>query len=55
MITSKVEEKFPGNAGNSFSVINCDSTLVIKVYDFNSRNLKSYSTLLEELDLVKIK
>ncbi|SDY21917.1 hypothetical protein SAMN05444397_10176 [Flavobacterium aquidurense] len=55
MITSKVEERFPGNAGNSFTVINCDSTLVIKVYDSNSRNLKSYTTLLEELDLKNVK
>nr|WP_315163850.1 hypothetical protein [uncultured Flavobacterium sp.] len=55
MITSKVEERFPGHAGNSFSVINYDSTLVIKVYDLNSRNLKSYNNLLEELDLEKVK
>lgn len=51
MIDSKVAERFPGNAGNSFSIINADSTLVINVYDYNSKNLKSYNQLLNELKL----
>ena len=53
MIESKVEERFPGNAGNSFSIINSDSTLVLKVYDYNSKNLISYNQLLKELRLSK--
>jgi hypothetical protein len=50
-IDSKVEERFPGNAGNSFSIMNSDSTLVIKVYDSNTKNLKSYNQLLQRLKL----
>jgi len=53
MIQSKVSERFPGNAGDLFSVINADSTLVIKVYDYDSKNLKSYNQLLIELKLYK--
>ncbi|WPO78603.1 hypothetical protein [Flavobacterium sp. KACC 22761] len=53
MVESKVAERFPGNAGNSFSIINADSTLVIKVYDYNSKNLKSYNQLLDELKLLQ--
>ncbi|WP_289661364.1 hypothetical protein [Flavobacterium panacagri] len=53
MIQSKATERFPGNAGDSFSIINGDSTLIIKVYDYNSKNLKSYNQLLTELRLAK--
>ena len=53
MIQSKVEERFPGHAGDSFSIINSDSTFVIKVYDYSSENLKSYNQLLSELGLLK--
>jgi len=51
MIESKVKERFPGHSGDSFSIINADSTLVIKVYDSNSNNLKSYNQLLSDLKL----
>ena len=53
MINSKVEERFPGNAGDSFSIMNSDSTFVIKVYDHNNKNSKSYNQLLVELKLEK--
>ncbi len=53
MIDSKAGERFPGHAGDSFSIINSDSTFVIKVYDYNSKNLKSYNQLLAELRLSK--
>lgn len=53
MIESKAGERFPGHAGDSFSIINSDSTFVIKVYDYNSKNSKSYKQLLTELRLFK--
>ncbi|OUL60448.1 hypothetical protein [Flavobacterium sp. AJR] len=53
MIESKVEERFPGHAGDSFSIMNSDSTFVIEVYDYNSKNLNSYNQLLAELKLFK--
>jgi hypothetical protein len=51
MVESKAEERFPGHAGDSFSIMNFDSTFVIKVYDYNSKNFKSYNQLLAELKL----
>ena len=53
MIDSKAQERFPGHAGDSFLIVNSDSTFVIKVYDYNSKNLKSYNQLLAELNLSK--
>ncbi|MBZ4042135.1 hypothetical protein [Flavobacterium hibisci] len=49
MIEAKVKERFPGHSGDSFSIISADSTLVIKVYDKDSINLKSYNQLLSDL------
>lgn len=51
MVKSKIEERFPGHAGNSFSIIKSDSTLIIKVYDYKKYDLESYNQLLTELKL----
>ncbi|MEN2413347.1 hypothetical protein [Flavobacterium mesophilum] len=51
MIDSKVKERFPGHSGDEFWIINSDSTFVIKVYDRDSINLKSYDQLLSDLKL----
>ena len=48
---SKVEERYPGHAGNSFSVIKSDSTLIISVYDNKKYDIDSYNKLLTELKL----
>ncbi|MFZ4400460.1 MAG: hypothetical protein ACOYO1_10530 [Bacteroidales bacterium] len=48
---SKIGERFPGHAGNSFSVVKSDSTLIIKVYDYNIYDIKSYNKLMTELNL----
>lgn len=55
MIKSKMGESFPGHSGCSFSVINADSTLVIKVYDHKSFDFESYNNLLSELNLELVK
>jgi hypothetical protein len=46
---SKIAERFPGHAGNMFSVVNSDSTLNIQVYDRNEASVKSYKRLVTEL------
>ena len=46
---SKTTERFPGHAGNIFTVVNSDSTLLIQVYDQNEATIKSYKTLVIEL------
>jgi hypothetical protein len=46
---SKITEKFPGHAGNIFTMANSDSTLLIKVYDQNEATVKSYKRLVTEL------
>lgn len=53
MIDSKVRERFPGYGGDEFWIMNADSTFVIKVYDRDSINLKSYNQLLSDLKLLK--
>jgi len=53
MIESKVRERFPGHAGDQFSIVNADSTFIIEVYDKDSINVKSYNQLLTELKLAK--
>jgi hypothetical protein len=42
-------ERFPGHAGNRFSVISSDSTLLIQVYDSKEFDVKSYKQLVAEL------
>jgi hypothetical protein len=46
---SKMTEQFPGHSGNSFSIINSDSTLHIDVYSSKEQDLKSYQKLVSEL------
>jgi hypothetical protein len=49
LIESKMTEQFPGNAGNSFLVLNSDSSFVIKVYDEKEFDILSYNQLVTEL------
>ena len=51
MIKSKINEHFPGHAGNSFTVLMSDSSLLINVYDRKQFDLKSYNLLLADLKL----
>ena len=51
MVKSKVEERHPGHAGNSFSIIKSDSTLIIDVYGGGIFSFDSYNRLLTELNL----
>jgi len=51
MVKSKVEERYPRHAGNSFSVIKSDSSLIIDVYSGGSYSVDSYNRLLTELNL----
>lgn len=51
MIKSKIEERYPGETGNLFSVLKSDSTLIIQVYDNKYYDLESYNKLLKELNL----
>jgi hypothetical protein len=46
---SKITEQFPGHAGNVFSVVKSDSTLIINVYDRKQYDLDSYNKLVTEL------
>ncbi|MGI4866248.1 MAG: hypothetical protein ACRYFZ_20145 [Janthinobacterium lividum] len=46
---AKMAERFPGNAGQTFSASKPDSSLVIRVYDSNQKNDDSYKQLLSEL------
>jgi hypothetical protein len=49
LLQSKITESFPGHAGNIFSVIKSDSTLVVSVYDNKEFNINSYKQLIAEL------
>ncbi|MFD1552546.1 hypothetical protein [Putridiphycobacter roseus] len=51
MSISKTEERHPGHAGNRFSVVKSDSTLVLDVYDSKEYDENSYYQLLTELNL----
>ena len=51
MAKSKIEERHSGNAGNYFSVIKSDSTLIIEVCGLNLFDELSYNKLLIELNL----
>ena len=46
---SKIAERFPGHAGNIFSVIKSDSTLMIQVYDKKEIDMSNYEKLITEL------
>ncbi|ESU21264.1 hypothetical protein FCR2A7T_06920 [Flavobacterium cauense R2A-7] len=49
MLKSKINEGFPGHAGNLFSAITSDSTLIISVYDYKKIDIESYNKLQREL------
>ena len=49
MAISKTVETFPGHAGNYFSVVTSDSTLIIKIYDDKRSNVDSYNELVSDL------
>ncbi len=49
LMESKITEKFPGHAGNFFSVVNSDSTFFIQVYDRKEFDIKSFKQLITEL------
>lgn len=46
---SKITEKFPGHAGNIFSIVKSDSTLIINVYDNKQYDVDSYNKLVTAL------
>jgi len=46
---SKITERFPGHAGNFFSIANSDSTFYIQVYDSKEFDIKSFRQLVTEL------
>jgi hypothetical protein len=46
---SKITERFPGQAGNFFSVANSDSTFYIQVYDSKEFDIESFRQLVMEL------
>jgi hypothetical protein len=46
---SKISERFPGHAGNLFSLVNTDSSLNIQVYDNKDFDVKSFRQLIAEL------
>ena len=46
---SKIAERFPGHAGNLFSIVNTDSSLNIQVYDNKDFDVKSFRQLVVEL------
>jgi hypothetical protein len=46
---SKITEQFPRHAGNIFSIIKSDSTLIINVYDRKQYDVDSYNKLVTEL------
>jgi len=49
LILSKSKERFPGHAGNIFSVQNSTKTLKIKVHDQSEEPVKSYKQLISAL------
>ncbi len=49
LIKSKISERFPGHAGNSFSIVNTDSSLNIHVYDNKELDITSFRQLVMEL------
>lgn len=55
LVESKINEVYPGHAGQNFGVIKTDSTLVIDVYDSNEKNHENYNKLLNEFQLEAVK
>ena len=54
LVKSKIKERSPGHAGQTFGVVKSDSTLVINVYDDNKDNLDNYNKLLESFKIEKV-
>lgn len=54
LVHSKIKERYPGHAGQSFGVIKTDSTFMINVYDNNNENLDNYNKLLESFKIEKV-
>jgi hypothetical protein len=46
---AKIAERYPGHAGNVFSVLKSDSTFFIRVYDNKESNVNDYKKLIGEL------
>ena len=46
---SKITEEYPGHAGNFFSLINSDSSLLIQVYDSKEYDVQSFRQLVTEV------
>ncbi len=49
LVNSKIEEQYPGSAGNSFSAVKSDSTFIIEVYDNKKSDIESFNKLQKEL------
>lgn len=54
LIKSKIKERSPGHAGQTFGVIKSDSTLLIDIYDNDKENLDNYNELLESFKIEKV-
>ncbi|MBA5792036.1 hypothetical protein H1R17_03905 [Flavobacterium sp. xlx-214] len=54
LINSKIKERSPGHAGQTFGAIKTDSTFLINVYDNNKENLDNYNKLLESFKIEKV-
>ena len=51
LLGATIQCRHIGHAGNTFSVVDGDSTLLMRVYDSRSENVESYFELLDALDL----
>src|SRR5690606_10452650 len=54
LLKSKISERFPGHAGQTFGAMKSDSTLIINVYDSNKENLINYNTLLKSFNIEEV-
>ena len=54
LLKSKISERFPGHAGQTFGAMKSDSTLIIDVYDSNKENLINYNTLLKSFKIEEV-
>jgi len=55
LLKSKIKERFPGHAGQTFGAMKTDSTFVVDVYDRDKKNLENYNRLLKEFNLEIVK
>lgn len=54
LLKSKISERFPGHAGQTFGAMKTDSTFIIDVFDSNNKNLNNYNTLLKSFNIEEI-